>query len=358
MPTNYRSSGIIAGIASIAVLAGCESTGITDVDFQGSGSVGPDFDAPIEVWAGDNPNPPTPPLIGYGGPAGTPGDLPHVVIGYEDQPGVPGEVPELGYWGDTPDSPQVEVGYQDEPDAPGKWEEAAQGDVPGSGDIEVGYQDEPDAPGQWEEAPQGDVPGSGDIEVGYQDEPDAPGTWEGAPRGEVPGSGDIEIGYEDQPGAPGLDIGYQEPDPGVGVPDPVEVALPGVGDYPFEFDMLNLVGNDGWGAIAVDFHRRALELVVGGFEANVDKYYEIWVEYAALNVTAFAGSFEYENANGRGYQTVEGLWDLPVESSSYADRFVVIEKDHRTPGSEGEEVLTVAIEFDYVQPKEADQSAD
>ena len=301
MPMNYRSNGVIAGIASIAMLAGCESTGITDVDLNANN--GTDDGYTVPVIDGVSPNTLD---VGANGGSGFAGDI---TEGHEDAPGSPLNTPELGYK-DDPFSPHLGIGEQDQPGSPGN-------------SPILGYQ-EPE-------------PGVGDGPIlGYQ-EPE-------------PGVGDGPIlGYQEpEPGVgDGPILGYQEPEPGVGMQDPVEIAYP-TNQFPYDFSMSNLIGNDGWGSVAINFDTHRLQLTVGGFEENPDIVYEIQVQYASEHYIAHAGYFTYE-ASG---QVVNAEWELPFETTAYADRIVVIERRAGTPGPEGEDVLETIVSFDHYDPSD------
>jgi hypothetical protein len=171
-----------------------------------------------------------------------------------------------------------------------------------------------------------------------------------------PGVGDGPIlGYQEpEPGVgDGPILGYQEPEPGVGVQDPIEVGYP-ENDFPYALDMINLVGNDGWGDLAINFDTHRMVLTVGGFEVNPSIVYEIRVQYAAAGFSAHAGYFTYETSG----QKVNAEWELPFETTVYADRIVVIERDARTPGTRGEDVLETIISFDHYDPSDGSKGID
>ena len=129
--------------------------------------------------------------------------------------------------------------------------------------------------------------------------------------------------------------------------DPVEIAYP-TNQFPYDFSMSNLIGNDGWGSVAINFDTHRLQLTVGGFEENPDIVYEIQVQYASEHYIAHAGYFTYE-ASG---QVVNAEWELPFETTAYADRIVVIERRAGTPGPEGEDVLETIVSFDHYDPSD------
>ena len=317
MPNKRTKFGVVAGVASIAMLAGCESTGITDADLNlnGTGGLGDVAEAPyVEGGPADGP------IQGFGGDGGSLMDGPE--LGYQGDDWNPAEDPVLGYQEPDPSPAEDPVLGYHEPD-PSPAEDPVLGyhepDPSPADDPVLGYR-EPD-PG----------PVMDDPVLGYQ-EPD-PGPVMDQPV----------IGYQEPDPRPTEDpvLGYNGDEPGV-VPDvPVEIALPQV-SYPYDFSMMNLLGDDAWGEVAANFDSGDLRLVVGELKDDPEISYEIQVIYLAKDLTASAGWFDFSTEG----QVVSGHWDLPTMTEGLPDRIVVVEHDSVGQGHAGEEVLVATILFD------------
>ncbi len=243
MPKQRTNFVVVAGVASIAILAGCESNSITDPDFNAIEGVG--------------------------------GDL--ISAPYADQG--PADGPVDGYQGDD-----------------GPWADPA--------DPVIGY--------------EGDDPGA---------KPDDPV------------------------------LGYEDDDPWVNPDAPIEVVNPSF-EYPWEFSMVNLVGDDAWGNMGIDFASQDLRIIVGELKAEPTISYEIQVHFLSDHTHLEAGWFNFSDEG----QVVMGHWELPPmgsdPSDNYPDRIVVVEHDENGPGFTGEQVLVANIPFNRGHGAQDESSVD
>ncbi|MAE71988.1 MAG: hypothetical protein CME06_16165 [Gemmatimonadetes bacterium] len=259
MPKQRTSFGVVAGVASIAILAGCESTSITDPDFNAIQGTGGDLIAApyVDQESADAP------VLGYNGDDGPWADPEEPALGYEGD----------GFWAD----PQVPV-------------------------------------------------------IGYEEDD----SW-AKPEDPV--------------------LGYDGDDPWANPDVPIEVVNPSF-SYPFEFQMVNPVGDDAWGNLGIDFESRDLRLVVGELKAEPTISYEIQVHFLSDHTFSEAGWFSFSDEG----QMVMGHWELPPMGSepddNYPDRIIVVEHDENGPGFTGEEVLVATIPFNRGHEGQDDRSVD